>query len=118
MSHHIRWLSGLAGVCVVASLAGCSRPRTLAPLKSPDGTMTLVPGVNASHADPVTYGCVQFTIQDAHGKVLHREQTHAADRMRWSLAWSGNDKVILNSSDIGTSAWQRRADGKWQPVTQ
>lgn len=96
------------------ALWGCSAPPNLAPMPSPDGKLNLVPTINQSQNDPTKYLCVHFAIMDAKGKVLHQEQTSASSRMKWSLNWQGNDKIVLKSADIGTYTWQRQPDGKWK----
>jgi hypothetical protein len=67
----------------------------------------------ASRADPKTYLCVVFEIQDATGKVLHRENTGASTVHRWNMYWKTDDVVQLDSSDIGPRSWRRQANGKW-----
>ena len=76
--------------------------------------MTLVPTINQSTKDKSKYLCVRFSIMDAKGKVLHQEQTSTSSRMKWSLNWQGNDKIVLQSADIGTYTWQRGANGTWK----
>jgi hypothetical protein len=94
-------------------VAGCESGRTHAPVRSPDGSMTLHTWVERSRADPVAYLCVVFEIRDREKRVIHTENTRASDRMRWKLFWISNDRIRLESSDIGTYEWRRRADGTW-----
>ncbi len=104
-----RWL---VGIMVILILPGCA-PTPSKSIPSPDGRLALVTSVNRSKADVTTYLCVRFQIVDSTGKVLYEEQTHASDRMRWKMSWEGSDRVVLDSSDIGTLAWERQADGSW-----
>jgi hypothetical protein len=99
------------------ALPGCSSTRNLAPIPSPDSRLTIVPTINQSQSDKSKYLCVRFSIVDAKGKMVHQEQTSASSRMKWSLNWQGNDKIVLKSADIGTFMWQRGANGKWKKIT-
>jgi hypothetical protein len=102
----------LAGVVIMfALLPGCSRSTTAL---SPDGSLTLITLVEHSHQDPKTYLCVVFEIRDRNGKVLHRENTHASDTMRWNMSWESNTRVRLDSSDIGTYCWTKQRDESWR----
>ncbi len=96
-------------------LLGCTERRSNS-ISSPDGSLTLVTSINDSQEDPTKYLCVKFQIVDSTGMVLYEEQTGASDRMRWSMQWDGNQRVVLNSSDIGTVAWEQQADGLWRKV--
>lgn len=84
--------------------------RTIA---SPDRSHALRIQVETSQSDPRKYLCVKFEIVDAQGRVEYAVQTGASDVMRWSLDWDGNDRVVLNSSDIGRRTWLRGDDGRW-----
>jgi hypothetical protein len=75
--------------------------------------MTLHTRVNQSRDDPGAYLCVIFEIRDRSGRVLHSENTRASDLMRWDMAWVSDDRVCLESSDIGTSCWRKQPDGFW-----
>ena len=68
--------------------------------------------------DMTKYLCVKFEIRDSSGAVLHQEQTGASTRMRWRMYWDGNRRVVLESSDIGTYAWEQQPDGKWKSVAK
>jgi len=72
--------------------------------------------IGADKTDPPAYLCVKFEIQDSAGQLLYAEQTRASARMRWSVGWDGNERVVLESSDIGTYAWERGSDGQWHRV--
>ena len=72
----------------------------------------LTTSIESRRQDPSAYLCVVFEIRDQVGRVLHREKTRAASRSRWSVAWSENDRVRLDSLDIGAYYWQRRPGGK------
>lgn len=99
------------------ALSGCSPTPNLAPIPSPDSRLTIVPTINQSQSDPTKYLCVRFAIVDGKGKILHQEQTAASTRMKWSLKWQSNDKIVLKSADIGTFVWQRQASGEWKKQT-
>ncbi len=75
--------------------------------------MTLHTRIESSRADPGAYLCVIFEIRDRSGRVLYSENTRASDTMRWDLAWVSNNRIRLESSDIGRYDWRRQADGTW-----
>ena len=93
--------------------SGCSRGHGRAPIPSPDGSMTLHARIEQSRNDPVTYRCVIFEIRDGSGRILHTENTRASDTMRWKMSWVSDNRIRLESSDIGTYEWIRQADGDW-----
>lgn len=78
--------------------------------------MEIVTSIEKNKADPQTYLCVIFEIRDKQGKILHRENTHASDTMRWSMDWVLTNRIRLVSSDIGTRMWEQKTNGDWQLV--
>jgi len=100
------------------ALCGCSSRTPTPELKSPDGQLVLVTSINTSQADMTKYLCVKFEIRDSSGTVLYQEQTGASTRMKWRMYWDGNRRVVLESSDIGTYAWEQQPDGKWKSVAR
>ena len=96
-------------------LVGCSAAQPNA-TPSPDGRFVLLTTINADKTDPTVYLCVKFQIMDEAGHLLYEEQTRASDRMRWTMKWAGNERVVLESSDIGTYTWERGSNGLWQKV--
>lgn len=107
------WLVSVLGLFVW--LSGCTPTRSEA-IPSPDGRLFLIPAINTDKTDPRVYLCVKFEIRDSAGRLLYTEQTRASARMRWSMRWDGNERVVLESSDIGTYAWERGHDGQWHKV--
>jgi hypothetical protein len=97
---------------LVIALSGCSRSTAdpLAPVKSPNGSLTVTPSINQSKADPTKYLCVALDIADSSGKPMHHVQSGASDRMKWAIGWFDDSTVVLYSSDIGTRAWELRND--------
>lgn len=91
---------------------GCSSGTPEIP--SPDGLLKIVTSVERNNADPAAYRCVILEIRDAAGRVIFRENTRASDTHRWSLTWISNDRIRLESSDIGTYCWSRQADNSWK----
>jgi len=79
--------------------------------------MVIVTSVETSKADPKTYLCVVLEIRDKAGRVLHKENTHASDTMRWNVDWVSTNRIRLVSSDIGNYYWETQADGTWKKVT-
>ncbi len=105
--------AGLAclGLAALILLAACAPARTRS-TPSPDGTLTLVTSVNMDDSDPATYLCVRFQILTGDGRVVFEQQTAASDRMHWSMTWDGNSRVVLESADVGTYAWEQ-VEGVW-----
>src|SRR5258708_39047870 len=99
-------------ILALTLIAGCSHQSSS--ISSPDGSLSLLTSVEQSRQDPKTYLCVVFEVRDRSGKTLYRENTHASDTMRWRMVWESNDRVRLDSSDIGTCHWVRQADGSWK----
>ena len=91
---------------------GCTSQSQTIP--SPDGSLVVVTSVEKRKADPKIYLCVIFEIRDRAGKVLHKENTHASDVSKWSIAWLSTNKIQLDSSDIGTYVWEKQSDGTWK----
>ncbi len=108
-------LTVLASGFLTGWLAGCTPAQTNS-IPSPDGRLVLVTTVNTDRTDPTVYLCVKFQILDDSGHILYEEQTRASARMRWTMRWDGNARVVLESSDIGTHVWERGSDGRWQKV--
>jgi hypothetical protein len=89
------------------------RPYVPDPVYSPDGSKVIIPTVNYYKEIYEKYLLVHFKVQDTHSKeILFEVQTHASDRMRWSIAWVGNNTVLLDSSDIGLYCWKEK-NGTW-----
>ena len=93
--------------------AGCGGRRASPPVPSPDGSMTLATRIEQSRNDPGAYLCVVFEVRDGSGRVLHSENTRASDTMRWNMSWISDRRIRLQSSDIGTSYWDRQEGGTW-----
>lgn len=83
-------------------------------IHSADNQLVLVIDLNQSKSDPTKYLCLKFTIQDTNGNVLYQEQTGASVMTRWEMAWDKDNRVWLNSADIGTYYWEQQAEGMWK----
>lgn len=82
------------------------------PVYSGDGSKVMIPTVSYNKTD-AGYLEVHIEIRDVQsGKTLYQVQTHASDRMKWSVDWPDANTIRLKSSDIGTYCW-READGIW-----
>jgi len=95
---------------LLAGCSGCSPRGNQSPIPSPDGKYYLRTSTNKNKSDLKTYLCVQFDILAASGKRLYTCQTHASDRMGWSIEWTPTNGVLLRSSDIGNRSWIKRPD--------
>lgn len=94
-------------ICLL--LVGCSRQA--APLVSPSGAFSAATEISGDEAGPTRRLCVRLRVTDI---VARREitfQTGASDVQKWAAAWSPSNSLVLNSSDIGTMAYDIR-DGR------
>jgi hypothetical protein len=83
------------------------------PIYSQDRTKVIFPTINYNKADTSTYLCVNIEVSDAQSGIpLYKVQTHASNRMKWSIHWIGNNIFKLDSSDIGSYCWKEE-NGKW-----
>ena len=107
-------------VLLVLLVAGCGSRQGRPPIPSPDRTMMLHTRIEQSRQDPVAYLCVIFEIRDRSGRLLYSENTRASDTMRWNVSWISNDRIRLESSDIGSYDWQKQPGGGWvrEPATK
>ncbi len=113
----MHWTRYAFVLLILGGLAGCFSPKSDSnSIPSPDGRFVLVTTINRDKTDPTAYLCVKLKILDDSGNVLYEEQTRASDRMRWTVKWDGNERVVLESSDIGTYVWELGRDGQWRAV--
>jgi len=98
---------------LILLVAGCSGGAGRPPIPSPDGTMTMHTRIDQSRDNPCVSLCVILEIRDRSGRVLHSENTRASNTMRWNMSWVSDDRIRLESADIGTYDWCRQADGRW-----
>ena len=83
------------------------------PVYSKDGEKVIVPTINYSKEDIGTYLCVNLEVPETQsGKTLFTVQTHASDRMKWSVSWVSTSIMRLDSSDIGSYCWKEES-GSW-----
>ncbi len=90
--------------------------KVLESLNSPDQSLLLTTRVNHNKSDLSRYLCVIVDIRESNeaGKIIHSEITPASARMRWSIKWEGNDRIILDSSDVGEVIIYRNEGGLWE----
>ena len=98
---------------LVLLATGCGRGQGPSPISSPEGSMLLETRVEQRGDDPATYLCVTFEVRDRAGCILHTENTRASNTMRWKMSWVSENRIRLESSDIGTRDWSRQSDGRW-----
>lgn len=60
------------------------------------------------------YTHVILDIRDRAGKLLYTDDTHASNATGWSIQWVGNNRIMLNSGDIGMLYWQLSPSGQWE----
>ena len=97
----------------LALVLGCSRDRR-GPIPSPSSSLYLHTLVERSRKDPGEYLSIVFEIRDRSGKVLHRENTRASNNSRWNVSWLSDDRIRLDSGDIGIHHWSKQSDGTWK----
>ncbi len=89
--------------------------RIVKSLDSPDQSLRLTTQINYDRSDPTRYLCIIVEIKEntPSGDIVYREITPASSRMNWSIRWEGNDKIVLDSSDIGPYTIIRDNNGNW-----
>jgi hypothetical protein len=102
--------------CVALAVTGCKKSASSSPVASPDGKFVLVASINRSKANMLTYLCVVLDIRDSNGASLQTIQTGASDRLKWKVAWDRNNRIWLDSSDIGVYCWEKSRSGRWQEL--
>jgi hypothetical protein len=103
-------------IALILYLFTRTEPYVSVPVYSGDGSRVIIPTINYDKTDAGTYLCVHIEIRDAQsGKSIYQVQTHASDRMRWSVSWIDNATIRLDSSDIGTYCWQDQ-NGAWGEI--
>ena len=98
-------------LALALAVAGCSR-RMPPASQSPSGTFTVVTSTPHKHDDPA-YGCLVIEIRDAAGKVLCHTNT-GVKAFGWTLYWSSDNQVVIDSPETGTQHWNRQANGGWK----
>ncbi len=101
-------------IVMLVLVSGCGMRRGPAPVRSPSGQLEVVTSVNQDKTDPTRHLCVIVEVRDRAGTALHREVTPASDTMRWSIAWAGDNAIILQSSDVGRYTIERLDNGTWE----
>lgn len=80
-------------------------------ISSPSGKFQIKTSINQDKSDPTRYLCVKIYLLDTKGNELAQLQTGASDRMKWATGWmKEQDIIVLDSSDIGTHAWEIKAN--------
>ena len=57
---------------------------------------------------------VQFEVRSAHNAEPMFSGDVGSDWSRWSLFWSDNDELWVNSSDVGVYVWQKEKNGVYE----
>ena len=98
----------IVSICVVGSYALLASCHTKESVKSPDASML-------AEADQNSAGLVTVRILDSGGTPLYKTTSGASAYQQWSIKWLSNEKLLLQSSDIGPSTFVKQADGTWKP---
>jgi hypothetical protein len=103
-------------IALILYLFTRTEPYVSVPVYSGDGSSVIIPTINYDKEDASAWLCVHIEIRDVQsGKSLYQVQTHASDRMRWSVSWVNNTTIRLDSSDIGSYCWQDQ-NGVWDEI--
>jgi hypothetical protein len=110
-------LAVIAFGCVMAFVAAGKLKSIIrnlpAPITSPDGTLTANLTVN-EEANAKTYMRLGVEIHDAKTNALiFKRQTVASALRFYELTWTDNNRLHLNSSEIGDLSWTR-SPSDWQ----
>ena len=101
-------------ILMVLLFVGCGQsPSTSVSIPSPDGSLLLKSSVNQNTGDPARYLRIVVEIKDLYGNMVFREITPASDTMRWSLKWTSNNEILLDSADIGRYIIRRVDNRQW-----
>lgn len=98
---------------------GCSNAsenNVLKTLKSPNGIYRLDCVLETSKADPKGYYSIIFKIYNANGKLLFEKNTYVSHFHRWDVKWLTDEKIYLESSDIGNTYWIKKTNDDWYKV--
>lgn len=98
----------IVSFCVVGSCALLASCHTKESVKSPDASMV-------AEADRNSVGLVKVRILDSGGTPLYKTTSGASAYQNWSIQWLSNEKLLLQSSDIGPSTFVKQPDGTWKP---
>lgn len=101
-------------ILLLLFFTGCGQsPSSSLSIPSPDGSLLLKSSVNQNTGDPAGYLRVVVEIKDLYGNMVFRETTSASDTMRWSLKWTSNTEILLDSADIGRYVIRRVDSKQW-----
>jgi hypothetical protein len=101
-------------ILLLLFFTGCGQsPSSSLSIPSPDGSLLLKSSVNQNTGDPAGYLRVVVEIKDLYGNMVFRETTPASDTMRWSLKWTSNTEILLDSADIGRYVIRRVDSKQW-----
>jgi len=56
---------------------------------------------------------IAFGIFDSDKKLLFSRNTDMYSTYKWTAKWYGNDRFVIDSSDVGATEWKLQKDGKW-----
>ena len=113
--------AGLAVVvAAVGGWMGLNMKRLLTespvPVVSPDGSTRVRLTVNMDRQDPATHLAYVVHIESADGgREYYAEQTPYSTRLKWTLAWTGNDRVEFRGLQ-GTRVYRVNDSGKWARI--
>ena len=67
-----------------------------------------------AEADQNSAGLVTVRIMGSSGTPIYKTTSGASAYHKWSIKWLSNEKLLLESSDIGPSTFVKQPDGTWK----
>lgn len=84
------------------------------PIPSPDGKLMASLAVDEEQTHTKSYMRLAVEIRDAKtNEVLFKRQTTASAMRQYELAWEGDDRLTLDSAEIGRKLGWARGSGGW-----
>jgi len=93
-------------IIVLGSWRGRNRPPVEGVIHNCDGSLSLKLNLHRESKNPDIRDTISFEVLDNNDKILFRCQTIASDRMRWRMGWDRENRIWLNSMDIGILCWE------------
>ncbi len=93
-------------ICLLSCLLACA-DYSGDLILAPTGKWAVQATVNRTDNNQADYAYVMAHLYDQNQQKVTTWNTRVGDAQKWSLGWTKyGDTIILQSSDIGTKAWQ------------